>query len=145
MAGQVKRRKTAQERQADEAAKRARTAGTAPNEPWALETRQPWADKEVAAARPTEEQMEWLEKEGFLKKDEPAGVEGEARPRLLLIGRGPAWLCPCAASLFLLSPLASAPGALSYGSGPRAHAPPLVLLSHCRLGSLPRRACLYGA
>ena len=32
--------------------------------------------------------MEWLEKEGFLKEDEPANAEGEARPRLLFLGRG---------------------------------------------------------
>ena len=79
MAGQAKRRKTAEERATEEAAKRARTASAAADEAWALEARQPWADKQVEAAKPTAEQMEWLEKEGFLKEEEAADAEGEAR------------------------------------------------------------------
>ncbi len=47
--------------------------------------RQPWADVEVKAAQPTAEQMEWLEKEGFLKdeeEEEPAeGEEGAEKPK----------------------------------------------------------------
>ena len=88
MAGQAKRRKTTEERAAEEAAKRARTAGAAADEAWALEARQPWADKQVEAAKPTAEQMEWLEKEGFLKDEEAEAAEGEARtlPRLLGCG-----------------------------------------------------------
>jgi hypothetical protein len=35
-----------------------------------LQVRQPWADVEVKAAQPTAEQMEWLEKEGFIKDEE---------------------------------------------------------------------------
>jgi hypothetical protein len=80
--GQAKRRRTPEERAAEEAAKRARAAGAAPDEPWALEARQPWADKAVPAARPTAEQLEWLEKEGFLKDKEAEGAEGEARAPL---------------------------------------------------------------
>ena len=88
--GQAKRRRTPEERAAEEAAKRARAAGAAPDEPWALEARQPWADKAVPAARPTAEQLEWLEKEGFLKDKEAEGAEGEARAPL----RGPPAAAP---------------------------------------------------
>lgn len=41
-----------------------------------LQVRQPWADVEVKPAAPTAEQMEWLEKEGFIK-DEEEEEEGE--------------------------------------------------------------------
>ena len=41
--------------------------------------RQPWADVQLAPAVPTEEQLEWLEKEGFIKddEDEEGDKEGE--------------------------------------------------------------------
>lgn len=102
MAGQAKRRKTTEERAAEEAAKLARTASAAADEAWALEARQPWADKQVEAAKPTAEQMEWLEKEGFLKDEETEAAEGEART----LPRSPAHVqdlrrtaaCVCAAS-----------------------------------------------
>ena len=43
-----------------------------------MQVRQPWADVEVKAAQPTAEQMEWLEKEGFIKDEEEEEVaEGE--------------------------------------------------------------------
>lgn len=47
--------------------------------PWTLQNRQPWADKEVEPARPTAEQLEWLEREGFIKEPEEgaeAGTQG---------------------------------------------------------------------
>lgn len=44
--------------------------------PWTLQNRQPWADKEVEPARPTAEQLEWLEKEGFIKEPEEGAEPG---------------------------------------------------------------------
>ena len=39
--------------------------------PFTLQTRQPWADKARASAKPTEEQTAWLLAEGVIKEDEP--------------------------------------------------------------------------
>ncbi|BDA47701.1 Pre-mRNA-processing factor 17 [Coccomyxa sp. Obi] len=76
MAGQAKRRKTTAERRAEEEQKKAERGEADPDEPWVLQVRQPWADVEVKAAQPTPEQMEWLEKEGFIK-DEEEEEEGD--------------------------------------------------------------------
>ena len=50
-----------------------------------LQVRQPWAGVEVKAAQPTAEQMEWLEKEGFIKDEEEEeaaeGEEGGDKPK----------------------------------------------------------------
>ncbi len=63
ISGVNKRRKTDAEREAD-AAKRATLQAVDPSEPWALATRQPWADKEVAPAVLNEEQKAYLEQVG---------------------------------------------------------------------------------
>ena len=39
--------------------------------PFALQARQPWADKARPSAKPTEEQTAWLLAEGVIKEDEP--------------------------------------------------------------------------
>lgn len=57
----IKRRKTA--------AEAASGAVLDPQGRWTVAQRQPWADKTVEPARPTAEQMEWLEQEGFLKDE----------------------------------------------------------------------------
>ncbi len=45
----------------------------------AAQVRQPWADVELAPAVPSAEQLEWLEKEGFIgdEEEEAEGEEGE--------------------------------------------------------------------
>ena len=64
-----KRRKTAQDLAADVAAK-APAQAALPGAAWSVTHRQPWADKTVESARPTAEQMAWLEQEGFIKDEE---------------------------------------------------------------------------
>ena len=39
--------------------------------PFQLRARQPWANKVVASAKPTEEEMAWLLEQGIIKEDEP--------------------------------------------------------------------------
>ena len=58
----------------------AAAAALDPDAPWTLTRRQPWADREVAPARPTEEQLAWLKEEGFIKEPEAEeeGAEGAA-------------------------------------------------------------------
>ena len=56
---------------------------------WTLVRRAPWADRAVAPARPTEDQVAWLKAEGFIK--EPEEEEGgEAGPLAVAGGAGPA-------------------------------------------------------
>ena len=63
----VKRRKTELERAAEVAVD--------PHAPWTVSQRQPWADKTVQPARPTPEQIAWLEQEGFIKDEEEKDKE----------------------------------------------------------------------
>lgn len=44
---------------------------------WTLVRRAPWADRAVAPAKPTEEQVAWLKAEGFIKEEEEEGEGGE--------------------------------------------------------------------
>lgn len=37
--------------------------------------RQPWAERQVQPAKPTEEQLAWLKEEGFIKDEEEEGEE----------------------------------------------------------------------
>ncbi|CAK0783096.1 hypothetical protein CVIRNUC_006291 [Coccomyxa viridis] len=69
----AKRQQTAAERKAERRAKLAELADVDPDQPWALQTRQPWADIVAEPARPTAEQEEWLKAEGF--REEPAEEE----------------------------------------------------------------------
>eukprot|EP00884_Botryococcus_braunii_P023228 jgi/Botrbrau1/958/Bobra.114_1s0003.2 len=76
----AKRRKT--ERRKDDQAGLDLTEGI--SGPWVLQDRQPWADKEVEPARPTAEQLEWLEQEGFIKEPEEGaepGTQGSRKTR----------------------------------------------------------------
>ena len=73
---EAKRRKTEVEREAEKAKKAERDASAASVDPaaeWIISQRQPWAEKQVQPARPTEEQLAWLKEEGFIKEEE----EGE--------------------------------------------------------------------
>ena len=73
---EAKRRKTEVEREAEKAKKaeqEALAASVDPTAEWAIGQRQPWAEKQVQPARPTEEQLAWLKEEGFIKEEE----EGE--------------------------------------------------------------------
>ena len=72
----MKRRKTEGEKLADrerKAEQEALQASVDPTAEWAISQRQPWAEKQVKPARPTEEQLAWLKEEGFIKEEE----EGE--------------------------------------------------------------------
>lgn len=71
----IKRRKTA--------AEAASGAVLDPQGRWTVAQRQPWADKTVEPARPTAEQMEWLEQEGFLKDEKDKKQEDDGRPKNL--------------------------------------------------------------
>lgn len=51
-------------------AAKAASISTEPGGAWAVTQRQPWADKAVEPARPTAEQLAWLEQEGFIKDEE---------------------------------------------------------------------------
>lgn len=73
---EVKRRKTEDERKAEKERKleiKALAASADPTAEWSISQRQPWFDKQVPSAKPTEEQIAWLKEEGFIKEDE----EGE--------------------------------------------------------------------
>lgn len=47
---------------------------TDPKAEWTISVRQPWADKAVQPAKPTDEQLEWLKQEGFIKDEEDEEV-----------------------------------------------------------------------
>jgi pre-mRNA-processing factor 17 len=55
---------------------------------WTLVRRAPWADRAVAPAKPTAEQMEFLRAEGFIKEDEDGGGEGGEAGALVAAGAG---------------------------------------------------------
>jgi pre-mRNA-processing factor 17 len=57
---------------------------------WTLVRRAPWADRAVAPARPTGEQVAWLKAEGFIKEEEEAEEGGEAGPLAVPGGAGAA-------------------------------------------------------
>ena len=68
-----KRQKTETEKTAEaeeKAAKQLALQSTDPTEIWELGQRQPWADKQVKPAKPTEEQLAWLKEEGFIEEPE---------------------------------------------------------------------------
>lgn len=70
---EAKRQKTEVERQAEKekrAEREALVASVDPAAEWAIGERQPWADKQVKPAKPTEEQLAWLKEEGFIKEEE---------------------------------------------------------------------------
>ena len=70
---EAKRRKTESERQAEQEKRKEREALSAATDrtaEWAIGVRQPWADKTVAPAKPTEEQLAWLKEEGFIKEED---------------------------------------------------------------------------
>ena len=56
-------------------AERAAKGAADPQAAWTVSQRQPWADKTVEPARPTAEQLEWLEQEGFIKDEEEKDKE----------------------------------------------------------------------
>ena len=77
---EAKRRKTEDERKAEEEKRRQReelAAAADPTAEWVIEQRQPWADKQVAPAKPTDEQLLWLKEEGFIKEEEEEGEDGK--------------------------------------------------------------------
>lgn len=73
---EVKRRKTEEEKKAEKERKLEREALAASADPtaeWSIGQRQPWAEKQVQPARPTEEQLAWLKEEGFIKEEDEEG------------------------------------------------------------------------
>ena len=81
-----KRRKTEAEKAADAEKKKARESAmeTDPLEAWELGQRQPWAEKAVKSAKPTEEQLEWLKAEGFIEEVEE-GAEQVSIPTCYVV------------------------------------------------------------
>lgn len=80
---EAKRRKTEAEKAAELEKKKARQAELSshdPEEPWELGQRQPWAEKTVKSAKPTEEQLAWLKAEGFIEEEEE-GTEKVSFPK----------------------------------------------------------------
>lgn len=76
---EVKRRKTEEEKKAEKERKAEREAQASSADPtveWSIGQRQPWAERQVQPARPTEEQLAWLKEEGFIKEEEE-GEEGD--------------------------------------------------------------------
>lgn len=70
---EAKRRKTDSEKQAEQERRLERqtlAAAADPTAEWAIGVRQPWADKSVASAKPTDEQLAWLKEEGFIKEED---------------------------------------------------------------------------
>lgn len=81
----AKRRKTTAEKK-EEAARKAEVQGVVPDEPFQLLTRQPWADKEVAPAKLTEEQQAYLDS---LQKGDAAQGEAQAEEKVVEPGSEP--------------------------------------------------------
>lgn len=60
------------EKQAEKDKKAEREALAASADPaaeWTIGQRQPWAEKQVQPAKPTDEQLAWLKEEGFIKEE----------------------------------------------------------------------------
>ncbi len=82
---EAKRRKTEVEKQAEKEKKAELAESADPTAEWVLSQRQPWAEKQVQPARPTEEQLAWLKEEGFIKEEEEGEKEGLSKTPFLYL------------------------------------------------------------